>query len=100
MIFCSVVMVVVSIPPRRGASPPRPLRAPPRLSSVEANAVIADKAFDADACHRATAKAGKRSVIPPDRNRKHPRNYDRDLYKERHLIENFFCKLKQYRVIA
>src|SRR5215471_15669274 len=32
MIFCSVVMVVVFNPPRRGASQPRPLRAPPRLS--------------------------------------------------------------------
>ena len=30
----------------------------------------------------------------------HPANFDRDLYKERHLVENFFCKLKQFRAIA
>jgi transposase len=43
---------------------------------------------------------GKTAVIPPRRNRKRPRNYDKELYKARHLIENFFAKLKQYRAIA
>jgi transposase len=40
------------------------------------------------------------TVIPPRSNRKNPRDYDRDLYAARHLIENFFCKLKQFRAIA
>ncbi len=44
--------------------------------------------------------AGKTAVIPPDADRKHPRAYDRDLYQARHLIENFFGKLKQFRAIA
>jgi transposase len=71
------------------------------LPAVEANSVIADKAFDADArVIEPLEKAGKTPVIPPDRNRKNPRDYDKDLYKERHLIENFFCKLKQFRAIA
>ncbi|MDR2539809.1 MAG: IS5/IS1182 family transposase, partial [Chlamydiales bacterium] len=39
-------------------------------------------------------------VIPPKSNAKKPRNYDRHLYRTRHLIENFFAKLKQYRAIA
>jgi transposase len=39
-------------------------------------------------------------VIPPRRHRKVARSYDKDLYKARHLIENFYCKLKQYRAIA
>ena len=39
-------------------------------------------------------------MIPPKSSRKSQRDYDRDLYKERHLIENFFCKLKQFRAIA
>jgi transposase len=43
---------------------------------------------------------GKTAVIPPKRNRITPREYDKDLYKARHLIENFFAKLKQYRAIA
>ena len=38
---------------------------------------------------------GKSFVIPPKSNRKVQRDFDRDAYKARHLIENFFCKLKQ-----
>ena len=39
-------------------------------------------------------------VIPPKSNRKVQREYDRDLYKERNLIERMFGKLKQFRRIA
>jgi transposase len=39
-------------------------------------------------------------VIPPKSSRKTQRPYDKELYKARHLIENFFCKLKQFRAIA
>ena len=46
------------------------------------------------------AAAGKSAVIPPRPNRLTPRDFDHELYKERHLIENFFCKLKQFRAIA
>jgi transposase len=45
-------------------------------------------------------QAGVQVVIPPRSRRKSARNYDRDLYKARHLIENFFCKLKHFRAIA
>lgn len=41
-------------------------------------------------------EAGKVTVIPPKRNRKAPRDYIRDLYKARHLIGHFFCRLKQF----
>jgi transposase len=44
--------------------------------------------------------AGKQFVIPPKSNRKVQRTFDREMYKARHLMENFFCKLKQYRAIA
>jgi transposase len=43
---------------------------------------------------------GKTAVIGPKRNRKQQRQYDEELYKARHLIENFNAKLKQYRAIA
>ena len=46
------------------------------------------------------AQAGKTAVIPPKANRKQPRAYDRELYKVRHRVENFFCQLKQFRAIA
>jgi transposase len=39
-------------------------------------------------------------VIPPRTNRSSPRSYDRELYAARHLIENFFAKIKQFRAIA
>jgi transposase len=45
-------------------------------------------------------RAGKTAVIPSKSSRKIPRQYDKNLYKARHLIENFFCKLKQFRAIA
>ena len=45
-------------------------------------------------------RAGETAVIPPEANRKDPRPYDKDLYKARHLVENFFARLKQYRAIA
>jgi transposase len=46
------------------------------------------------------AEAGKITVIPPKANRKAQRDYDKQLYEARHLIENFFAKLKQFRAIA
>ena len=71
------------------------------LPDMQADALIADKAFDADerVVDPLTA-AGKQVVIPPKSNRKRPRTYDKELYKARHLIENFFARLKQYRAIA
>jgi len=45
-------------------------------------------------------KAGVQGAIPPKKNRKAPRAYDEEMYKARHLIENFFAKLKQCRAIA
>ena len=71
------------------------------LPNLEAAALLADKAYDADKrVIDLLKKAGKASVIPPKRNRKEQREYDKDLYVARHLIENFFCKLKQYLAIA
>ncbi len=63
--------------------------------------MIADKGFDADKrVLEPLQKAGKHAVIPPKANRKQQRLYDKELYKARHLIENFFAKLKQFRAIA
>jgi transposase len=71
------------------------------LPDLAADALIADKAFDAEErVLRPLEQAGKTAVIPPKANRTMPRLYDKDLYKARHLIENFFAKLKQYRAIA
>jgi len=71
------------------------------LPNITAEAVLADKAFDADErVIKPLEQAGIKIVIPPKSNRKNPRIYDEYLYKSRHLIENFFAKLKQFRAIA
>src|SRR5207237_212973 len=63
--------------------------------------MLADKAFDAyERVIERLRAAGKNVVIPPKSNRKNQRAFDKEMYKARHLIENFYCKLKQYRAIA
>jgi len=61
---------------------------------------IADKGYDADAVVDAAQAKGMNVVIPPRSNRINPRPTDFVLYKERHLVENFFCKLKHFRRVA
>jgi transposase len=46
------------------------------------------------------AAAGKNTVIPPKANRRRRRRFDRNIYTARHLIENFFVKLEQFRAIV
>jgi transposase len=71
------------------------------LPGMQADTLIADKAFDADErVIEPLAAAGKKAVIPPRANRRIERDYDPELFKSRHLIENFFARLKQFRAIA
>ena len=71
------------------------------LKDTPSASVIADKAYDARArVIELLHQAGKVVVIPPTASHKHQRSYDRHLYRARHLIENFFARLKQYRAIA
>ena len=65
------------------------------------DALLAEKAYHAqERVLTVLDKADVIIVIPPEANRLDQRAYDTDLYKARHLIENFFAKLKQYRAIA
>ena len=71
------------------------------LPQMQADTLVADKAFDADErVIEPLRAAGKNLVIPPKSNRKDQRTFDKEMYKARHLIENFYCKLKKYRAIA
>lgn len=71
------------------------------LPDMAAEALPTDKAFDADErVIEPLLARGKSVAIPPKSNRKIQRDFDKDAYKARHLIENFFCKLRQYRAIA
>ena len=71
------------------------------IPELQADTLLGDKGYDADErVIDLLQSQGKTAVIPPRRNRKHLRTYDTHLYKARHLIENFFATLKQYRAIA
>lgn len=61
--------------------------------------ILADKAYDSNALIDQIQQQDCTPVIPSRANRKNPRNYDEHLYKERHLIECFFNKLKHFRRI-
>ncbi len=69
------------------------------IVDYEFERLIADRSYDADDFLRVLADKPAEAVIPPRRNRKDPRDYDKHLYKERHLVECFINKIKQYRRI-
>ncbi len=62
--------------------------------------LIADKGYDADELRKSLRKAGSVPVIPGRSNRKRKIRYDKKRYKDRHRIENAFCRLKDFRRIA
>lgn len=69
------------------------------LTPEGAEALIGDKGYDSDALVQAVEARGMEAVIPPRSNRTEPREVDWSVYKERHLIECFFNKIKHYRRI-
>ena len=67
------------------------------MTAADNGLFVADKAFDADRrVIKPVAAAGKTAVIPPTANRTSGRGYDRELYKARPLVENFFAKLSSF----
>ena len=75
-------------------------QAVPLLDQVEPDAFLADKGYDSDALVATLQERGITPVIPPKANRREPRKTDFALYRERNLVERFFCNLKQYRALA
>ncbi len=72
----------------------------PLIHDVSFAALLADKAFDADWLLQDLDERGATAVIPPKSNRKVQRDDDTHMYKWRHLIENYFAKIKEFRGIA
>lgn len=62
--------------------------------------LLGDKGYDADRLPRLLREAGTTPVIPGRRNRKRAIRYDQERYRGRHLIENAFCRLKDFRRVA
>lgn len=61
--------------------------------------LLGDKGYDADRLRRQAREVGATPVIPGRRNRKRLIRYDQQRYRSRHLIENAFCRLKDFRRI-
>ncbi len=70
------------------------------IDGIEAEHLLAERGYDTDEIVRTAIIAGMQPVIPPKKNRRYQRPYDLDLYKIRHLVENAFLDLKQWRGIA
>jgi transposase len=70
------------------------------IAGIEADYLLADRGYDTDAIVAQALSQGIEPVIPPKKNRKVQREYDKYLYKLRHLVENAFLHLKRWRGIA
>ena len=74
--------------------------APGLLSGLSFGALLADRGFDSDRLRALLASLGAEAVMPPKSNRKKVIEYDMAKYARRHLVENFFCRIKGFRRIA
>lgn len=72
----------------------------PLIQDIEFGALLGDKAFDSNAIIADLDERGAKVVISQHPRRASPRQIDAEVYKWRHLIENFFCKLKEFKRIA
>ena len=72
----------------------------PLIAGIEFDALLGDKAFDANWIVEELNQRGAKVVISQRKNRITPLEIDEEMYKWRHLIENFFCKLKEFKRIA
>jgi transposase len=72
----------------------------PLIDDIEFGGMIADKAFDSNWIIAELNVRGAGVVISQRPQRSNPLPIDKDIYSWRHLIENFFCKLKEFKRIA
>jgi len=70
------------------------------IDGFDFDKLLADKAFDSDRFRAVIALKGGEAVIPPLGSRSQAIPYDKHIYKDRNLVERFFCLIKQFRRIA
>jgi transposase len=74
--------------------------APTLVARARGRHFIGDKGYDSQAVVAAIEAKGMTAIVPTHSTRKVQRKIDTHVYKERHLVENFFCKIKRYRRVA
>ena len=72
----------------------------PLITGLDFEALIGDKAFDNNWLRANLNERGAAAVIPSKADRVARIPHDAEMYKWRHLVENFFCRLKAFRRIA
>lgn len=72
----------------------------PLIEGLKFEAFLGDKAFDANWLRDELGERGANAVVPSKSNRKSQISHDKEVYKWRHLVENFFAKIKEFRGIA
>ena len=70
------------------------------ISGIKTDQLLADRAYDADRLIELAESEGCQVIIPSKMNRKVHREIDKHIYKERHLVECFFAKIKAYRRVS
>lgn len=70
------------------------------IDGVPFEVFIGDRGYDSDDLVAAIEAVGGEAVIPSRKNRKVPRAYDEDRYKDRNLVERFWARVKHYRRVA
>ena len=70
------------------------------LGDVRNSIVLADRGYDSDSLRKKILSDGGVALIPPKKNRRRPVLYFSHIGKKRHVVENYFCRIKRYRRIA
>ncbi|WP_291302270.1 IS5 family transposase [Desulfovibrio sp. MES5] len=70
------------------------------INGIAAQFLLADRGYDTNELIGKALESGCEVVIPPKKNRKEQRSYDKYVYRVRHLVENAFLHLKRWRGIA
>ena len=70
------------------------------IDGIQFQNLLADRGYDSNEIVGYCSEQGRQAVIPPKRNRKEQRYFDKQIYKVRHLVENAFLHLKRWRGIA
>jgi transposase len=76
------------------------LAAPFLLAGLKCRHVVADRGYDADALLQLIGSSGAKAHIPSTSRRIVHRSVSRNIYRQRNLVERFFCKLKHFRRVA